>query len=65
MIVNDDQILALDQEGELLLIRATPKQFDLIDTRKISDEETWGHLAISGKQLFVRELNAITAFTWE
>jgi outer membrane protein assembly factor BamB len=65
MIVNGDRILALDQKGELLLIHASPEKFNLIDTRKISDEETWAHLAVAGKTLFVRELNAIVAFTWE
>ena len=65
MIVNGDRILALDQKGELLLIHASPEKFNLIDTRNISDEETWAHLAVAGKTLFVRELNAIVAFTWE
>ena len=65
MVVNGDRILALDQRGELLLIRATPEKFDLIDKRKISDSETWAHLAVSGNRLFVRELNAIVAYDWE
>ncbi len=65
MIVNGNHILALDQRGELLLIRATPDEFDLVDSRKISDSETWAHLAIAGDQLFVRELNGIAAYSWK
>ena len=30
----------------------------------MSDQETWGHLAISGDELFVRELEAISAYRW-
>ena len=30
----------------------------------ISSQETWGHLAVSGDGLFVRELEAIAAWRW-
>ncbi|MCA8994543.1 MAG: pyrrolo-quinoline quinone, partial [Planctomycetaceae bacterium] len=59
------KILALDQEGELLLIKANPKEFELIDRRKVSEDETWAHLAITGGQIFVRELKALTALEWK
>lgn len=64
MIAQGDRILALSNEGELLLFRATPESFEPIDSRNISDAEVWGHLAISGNRLFVREINAITAYEW-
>jgi outer membrane protein assembly factor BamB len=60
-----DRVLALDQTGQLLLIHATPEKFDLLDTRKVSEEETWGHLAVCGDQVFVRELNGISAYHWQ
>jgi outer membrane protein assembly factor BamB len=65
LIARGDRILSLDQRGDLRLIRATPEKFDLLSTRKISDDETWAHLAISGDQLFIRELNALAAYRWE
>jgi outer membrane protein assembly factor BamB len=65
LVSRGDRILALDQRGELLLFKANPQQFDLVDRRKISDEETWAHLAVVGDQLFVRELNAIAAYQWK
>jgi hypothetical protein len=65
LVAQHDRILALDQRGELLLIRATPEKFDLLDTRKISDQETWGHLAVSGEEVFVRELQGISAYRWK
>ncbi len=65
LLIQDDKILALDQRGELLLIRATPEKFDLLSQHRISDQETWAHLAARGNELFVRELNAITAFRFE
>lgn len=64
MVASGDQILALDERGELLLINATPEKFDLVDRRKISEEPTWAHIAVSGHEIFVRELGAIQAFRW-
>ncbi len=64
LIAQRDHILALDQRGELLLIRANPAKFELLDSRKISDQETWGHLAVCDDQVFVRELNGISVYRW-
>jgi outer membrane protein assembly factor BamB len=59
-----DKILALDQSGMLHLIRANPREFELLDSYEVSEQETWGHLAVSGDQLFVRELQGIVAYRW-
>ena len=64
LVANGERILALDQRGELLLIRATPDKFDLIDKRKVATDSTWAHLAVCGNEVFIRELNAMTAYRW-
>ena len=64
-LVSDGKVvLALNQKGELLLFDATPDQFNLRDRRKISKQPTWGHLAVAGDQLFVREQKAISVYRW-
>jgi outer membrane protein assembly factor BamB len=65
LVAQKDRILALDQRGELLLIHPTPEKFDLLDSRKISDQETWGHLAVAGDQVFIRELKGISVYQWQ
>jgi outer membrane protein assembly factor BamB len=65
LIAAGDRILALDERGELLLIRANPEKFDLIDRREISTRPTWAHVAVAGDQVFVRELEAISVFNWK
>jgi outer membrane protein assembly factor BamB len=65
LVAQGDRILALDQRGVLYLLRANPKQFDLLDKRRLSDAESWAHLAAAGEELFVRELNALTAYRWK
>ncbi len=64
LVTNGDLILALDERGDLLLIRANPDKFELLDTRKVSDQQTWAHLGIRGDEIFIRELNAMTVFRW-
>ena len=43
---------------------ANPKHFELRSERIIAEQETWGPLAVSGNDLFVRELEAIAAWRW-
>lgn len=64
-VAQGDRILALDERGELLLLRANPAKFDLLDRRKVSDQDTWAHLAVTDGRLFIRELNALAAWEWQ
>lgn len=59
-----DKILALDEGGELVLLRASPASFEVLDQKEITDQEAWGYLAIRGDELFVRDLGSIRAFRW-
>jgi outer membrane protein assembly factor BamB len=65
VIAQKDRILALDQEGVLRLIRANPQKWELLDSRTISEDETWAHVAIAGGQLFIRELHGLAVYQWE
>lgn len=64
MIANGSKILALDERGDLLLINATRDKFDLLDSRKVSDN-TWAHVAVVGDEIFVRELKALAVYRWK
>lgn len=48
LVAQGGRILALDERGELLLIRATPEKYEQLSERKFSEEPTWGHLAVRG-----------------
>lgn len=65
MIAQGDKILALDQNGTLYLVLADPEKLILLQERKVSDEDTWAHLAISGNQIFIRELNGLIAMSFD
>ena len=63
LVANGTKLLALDQTGELLLIDASPDEFKLLDRCMVADE-SWAHLAVVDQQIFVRDLNAMTVFSW-
>jgi len=64
MVTNGKEILALDEDGTLYLVKASPKKLIIKEEREISADPSWAHLAIAGKQLFVRELEAIACYEW-
>lgn len=64
LAVQGDRLLALDSNGEVHLLQANPEVLTILDSRQVSDHPTWAHLAIRGKQIFVRDLNGVTAYRW-
>ena len=64
LVAQRDRILALDERGVLLLIKANPKEFELLSEKQVSEDETWAHLAVAGDELFIRELNALAVYQW-
>lgn len=64
IVAQGDRMLALDQRGWLLLLRANKAKFELLDQRQLTAAETWAHLAVAGDELFVRELNGLSAYRW-
>lgn len=64
LIANGDEILALDERGELLFIRANQKSFELVERRRISEQPTWAHIGLSGGNIFIRELDALVMLDW-
>jgi outer membrane protein assembly factor BamB len=64
MAVQGDRVLALDERGVLYLFKANPAKFELLDSRTVTEAEAWAHLAVCGDELFVRDLNGVTAYRW-
>jgi outer membrane protein assembly factor BamB len=64
MIHNGDKILALDETGDLLLIRANPERLEILDTIKAA-ENAWSHIALHQGKLIIRDLSALKVFDWK
>lgn len=65
LVATGNKILALVSDGRLLLLEANPQAFSLLGEAKLTDQETWAHLAVSGDELYVRELQALAAYRWK
>ena len=64
LVANGDKILALDNRGKLLLIQANPKELVILDERKVSDAETWAHIAVCKDEIIIRDLYGLSLFRW-
>lgn len=64
MASNGNEILALDEDGTLYRIKPNTEKLEILESREISKSPTWGHLAIAGNQIFIRELKAIACYEW-
>ena len=65
LVAGKDRFLALRSDGQIMMIKANPEEFEIISTKKLTDQETWAHLAACGPDLVVRELNALALFQWQ
>lgn len=64
-VSSGDTILALDYDATLRLIQATPDEpMKILAERKVAEQETWGHLAIDGEWIVIREQNALSVYRW-
>ena len=64
LVAQGSRILALDERGDLLLIKANPEKFELLDERHLTDSPTWAHLAVSDEEVYVRDLKGLTVYRW-
>jgi outer membrane protein assembly factor BamB len=64
LVAAGSKILALDNRGTMYLLNANPKELEILSERKVADAETWAHLAVCGNEIYVRDLNGLTAWTW-
>lgn len=64
LVAQGQKILALDERGDLLLIKANPEKFELLGQRHVSDSPSWAHLAVCSDEVFVRDLKGLTVHRW-
>jgi outer membrane protein assembly factor BamB len=63
LVAAGDLILATTTEGELVVIRANPKQFDLVKRYTVAESPIWAHPALVPNGLVVKD--AETLVLWQ
>ena len=65
LVTNGDRVLGLDTKGELFLMEASMEKFTRLGSKKVSDNETWAHVAVCGDEVIVRDLEGISLWRWK
>lgn len=65
LVANGDRLLALDSRGKLLLVKADPKEFEVLGEATVGAGDTWAHLAVCGDEVYVRDLKKLVAYRWK
>jgi outer membrane protein assembly factor BamB len=56
-------LFSLENDGDLVVFRASRTGFDVLKRYKVADAETWAQPAISGNRIFVRDVSSLTLWT--
>jgi hypothetical protein len=54
---------SLEDDGELVVARGSQTAFDVVRKYKVADGDTWAEAVLSGNQILVKDLNAVTLWT--
>ena len=58
-----DVLFSLEDDGELVVLRASETGFEPLRRYKVAEADTWAHPAISGNRIFVKDVSTLTLWT--
>ena len=56
-------ILSLTVKGDLIAFSPSKTQYSQLAQFKVAGTETWAHPVVAGKMIFVKDTEALTAWT--
>lgn len=56
-------VFSLEDDGELVVLRASQTAFEPLRRYKVADAATWAQPAISGNRIFVKDVSTLTLWT--
>ena len=64
MVRARDTIFALEDDGQLLVMKASRSAMNVVKRYGVADSQTWAQPAISGTRLYVKDVNNLTLWTF-
>ena len=65
MVRSGSTIFALEDDGELVVLKASRVGMDVVRRYEVSDSATWAQPAISGSRVFVKDVSHLTLWTFD
>jgi outer membrane protein assembly factor BamB len=59
-----DLLFILEDEGELIVAKASPTGFEPVKRYTVADSATWAAPTIAGNRIFVKDTSSLALFTW-
>jgi outer membrane protein assembly factor BamB len=63
MVRAGNTIFSLEDDGELVVIKAARDAMNVVRRYDLSDNETWAQPAISGERVYVKDVSQLTLWT--
>jgi outer membrane protein assembly factor BamB len=63
VVKSNDLLFLLNDDGELIVARASPRSFQPIARYTVSESATWAQPAISGNRIFVKDAGTLSLWT--
>ena len=63
VVKTDNLLFFLNDDGELIVTRASRERLDVVARYTVSDTATWAQPAISGNRIFIKDTNTLTLWT--
>jgi hypothetical protein len=60
-----DLVFSLEDDGELVVLRATRAAFQVVTRYKVAETATWAQPAISGNRILVKDVSTLALWTIE
>ena len=64
LVVGPGLVLAVTTEGEIVVFRDSPKQFDLVKRYTIADSPVWAHPAVTGQGVVIKDAESLAYWTF-
>jgi outer membrane protein assembly factor BamB len=58
-----DLWFALETDAELVVVRANPKQFEILKRYTVAESATWAQPVLSGQRVFIKDVSNISLWT--